>query len=53
MAPGQVDLLLLVDAVDQSLNAVEGGSHCLIIGNFRGAEVHVAGLPPLSFDDAP
>ena len=50
MAPGQVELLLPVDVVDQLPDSINGSSNILL---FVVLTAHVTSLPPLIFDDAP
>ena len=50
MAPGQVELLLPVDVLDQLSDSFNGSSNILL---FIILTAHVASLPPLGFYDTP
>ena len=50
VAPGQVELLLPVDILNQLPDSINGHSFILL---FVVLTAHVASLPPLAFDDAP
>ena len=50
MAPGQVELLLPVNIVDQLPDSINGSSDILLLDVLTA---HVTILPPLGFYDAP